>query len=111
MKYIAAILILFASFMLAGCSSAAVPVLDDATEIPPTKTVTMIPEPTETYIPLPTVTLTPPPTVFLSPTATREKLVESGYDIADVRFSYPEEDTLVVDFKYRLEESRQSKRT
>jgi hypothetical protein len=49
----------------------------------------------------------------MSPTVTPENFVlaEKGYDIADVRLSFPREDTLVVNFKYRLEESRKSRDT
>jgi hypothetical protein len=38
-------------------------------------------------------------------------LAESGYDIADVRYSYQREDIFTVRFKYRLDESRTSKDT
>jgi hypothetical protein len=68
-----------------------------------------IPSPTAT-VPF---TLTPSPTIYMSPTATPKNFVlaENGYDIADVRLSFPREDMMIIDFKYRLDESRKSRDT
>src|ERR1044071_10143392 len=113
MKYQTAIFILCVLFTFAGCSPSQVAEPVEATIVPSTKTSTATLTPTASHTPAPTATLAPSPTVYMSPTATPENFVlaESGYDIADVRFSYPREDVLVVDFKYRLDKSRTSKVT
>jgi len=72
----------------------------------PTLTPSNTPTPTYTQTPTLTPTLTPTqkPTITPTPTITPENFVlaESGYDIANVRVSYPREDTMFVDFDYRL---------
>jgi len=111
MKHITAVFVLFALLMLAGCLGSQVPVSSEPTVILPSETATSIPKPiaTDTSVPtaLPTITLAP--TLPVNP----ENLVlaEKGYDIADVRLSFPREDMVVIDFKYRLDESRRSKAT
>lgn len=101
---------LFIVIVLAGCSNVALPVFGEPSAVPSTETITSSPEPTTTPTPLPsltpTPTLTPSPTVFMTPTQTpiNYGLAETGYDIADVRYSYPRADMLVIDFKYRLDE-------
>jgi len=49
----------------------------------------------------------------MSPTATPRNFVlaDTGYDIADVRLSYPQKDMMVVRFKYRLDKSRDGRQT
>ncbi len=73
---------------------------------PPVSTITSAP----TLNPSPTVTITPSPTIFVTPTDTPENFVlaESGYDIADVRLSYPREDIMNIDFKYRIAEDEEA---
>jgi hypothetical protein len=106
-----AVFVLFTFLILAGCSSVQVPVSSEPTVIPLSKIPTLAPQPTasETSVPTVTPTMTLEPTLIVNP----ENLVlaEQGYDIADVRLSYPGEDTLVVDFKYRLDQSRESRDT
>lgn len=111
MKYMTAIFVLFALLMLAGCSGSQAPVSSEPTVSPPSETATLIPQPTATGTSVPTAL----PTITLTPTlpVNPENLVlaETGYDIADVRLSFPREDMVVIDFKYRLDESRESKDT
>ena len=109
MKYAIAVLIPFVFFAIAGCSTSQAAMPFEETEIYPTKSFTATPAFTVTDTPAPTLTLIPSPTSNLIPTVTSD-LREKGYDIADIRFSYPRPDTLVIKFQYRLEQERQGKR-
>lgn len=100
-----------ALLLLSGCGSLPLPSFSKPTATPLPPTLTLVPASTDTPIPTltpsPTITVTPSPTIFLTPTETPENFVlaESGYDIADVRLSYPREDIVMVAFKYRLDEN------
>ena len=109
-------LILLAFFVTTGCSGIQLPSIDWLTKVPDTQTPTVFFTPTSTDTPVPTSTLTPTftptptltptPTIFMTPTVTPVNfaLAKTGFDIANVRYSYPREDMLVVDFKYRVDE-------
>jgi hypothetical protein len=96
--------------LFSGCAGLPLPPVSKATATPLPPTSTLAPvstdTPTPTLTPSPTITVTPSPTIFLTPTETPENfaLAESGYDIADVRISYPREDIVTIAFKYRLDE-------
>ena len=119
MKYATAFLILLTFFTVTGCSGNQTLATGGPAVVQPGESATVFPESTATYTPAstatPVFTLTASPTIYVTPTtiANPENLVlaEKGYDIADVRLSFPREDTVVVDFKYRLDESRKSKDT
>ena len=104
--------ILLIILIMAGCSGVQLPAFGIPTATAIVETPMNSPEPTITLIDTPsptltpTFTLTPSPTVFLTATDTPKNFVlaNSGYDIADVRLSYPREDIMVIDFKYRLDE-------
>lgn len=110
MKTITAVAILSILLALSGCSSGQ-PALVEPTPTRPVPTATFTAPPVLTATP--SLTPVPSPTVELSPTVTPENFVlaETGYDIADVRLAFPREDMVVIDFKYRLDESRKSKDT
>jgi hypothetical protein len=115
MKYINPALFLFMLLILTACSDTHSPELVESAVVPvaniPTGTLTVTSEPQLTATE--TLTVAPSPTLFLSPTVITEnfELAKSGYDIADVRLSFPREDMVIINFKYRLDESRKSKDT
>ncbi len=111
MKYAATIFILSTVLALAGCSNKPLPTSPEPTVVMPTQTATLTPQPTATETSAPTVM--PASTVTPTAIANPENLIlaEKGYDIADVRLSFPREDTVIVDFKYRLDESRKTRDT
>lgn len=113
MKHTTIVLIIFTFFLLTGCSGSQQVTPVEPAVFPPTKTPAVASQPTVTDTPAPTLTLSPSPTVYISPTATPENFVlaDKGYDIADVRLSYPREDMMVVKFKYRLEQNRDGRQT
>lgn len=119
MKFATAISRLFLVLIPFGCTGAPAPVSQEPTASPlsPMPTDTIIPSASDTPIPTAAETLVPSatPMAFLEPTQIVNpenlKLAATGYDIADVRYSYPREDRLVVNFKYQLDESRTSKDT
>lgn len=117
MKYHKHLFIFLVFLALVGCSEAQSPAFSTSANSPSTnQTLTPSPKFTATSTPSSTITLTltlsPSPRIFVTATETPQNFVlaETGYDIADVRLSYIREDILLVDFKYRLDESLSSKR-
>ena len=109
MKYATIIFLFLAFLILVGCSDQQVSIPVEPTVVRSTQVTTFTPEPALTATQA--FTLPPSPTIYMSPTATPEIPIAGTYDIADVRLSFPREDTVVVDFKYSLEESRRSRDT
>src|SRR5690349_12705552 len=103
-----------ACLVLVGCAASSAPIVASPAIARISETSKpFLPTPTNTLVATvtPTFTWTPSPTVFATATSTPENyvLAEKGYDIADVRISYPREDRMIVSFKYHLDESHISK--
>jgi len=111
MKYTTIVLIIFALFLLSGCSSSQQVTPVEPVVFPPTKTATVASQSTATETPMPTLTVHLSPTVSLSPTATPGNLVlaDKGYDIADVQLSYPRPNEVQITFQYRIHETERAR--